>query len=456
VRVLLSYQEEERFSRHIFPELGVAVVGGPLEVLSGSSPNQLQPVVTLYSERPLFIRKHQGVVVAYFEGLRLELKPFVRLRPADPARPVGFRLLLPGPSRPAYPGELWLEARAEGFLLVNRVGLEDYLKRVLPSEMPPVFPPEALKAQAVAARTYAYSRQKSEGFWRRFGADLSDSVSEQAYNLTPPRPASDRAVEETRGQVLTFSGAPIQAFYFSTSPGFTAGIEEVWPERPSLPYLRPRPQGILSAGPLKREEEAQVFFKNWNPAGFFDAESPFWRWRVRFSRPELERLLSQTLPERARTAPEYVETLEGALPPEAPGFSLGRLREVAVLKRGRGGYVSALQITTSTGRYVVRRESHIRALLRPSKALSGGEDVLLELWQGPPRPNFPLLPSAAFAIAEERDPQGNLLYLTLWGGGLGHGVGMSQYGALGLARQGYGYRQILAHFYPGSRLETPR
>lgn len=456
VRVLLSYGEREGFDRYLFPELGVAAVGGPLQVLSGPSRSQLRPVVTLHSERPLLIRKRQGMVVAYFEGLQFDLAPFVRLRPADPAQPVSFQLLLPNSSRPAYPGELWIEARAEGFLLVNQVGLESYLKRVLPSEMPPSFPPEALKAQAVAARTYAHTRRQAEGFWKRFGADMSDSVSEQAYNAAPPRPASDRAVEETRGQVLTFSGAPIQAFYFSTSPGSTAGIEEVWPERAPLPYLRPRPQGLSSAGRLEHEAEAQAFFQNWNPAGFLDAGSPFWRWRVRFSRLDLERLLARTLPERARVAPEHVETLEGSPPPDAPGFTLGQLREMAVLRRGRGGYVSALQITTSTGRYVVWRESHIRALLRPSKEFTGGQDVLLELWQGPPRLNFPLLPSAAFALVEERDPQGNLLYLTLWGGGLGHGVGMSQYGALGLAQRGYSYRQILEHFYPGSRLEAIR
>ncbi|WP_412917820.1 SpoIID/LytB domain-containing protein [Meiothermus sp.] len=171
VRVLLSYGEREGFERYLFPELGVAAVGGPLQVLSGPSRSQLRPVVTLHSERPLLIRKRQGMVTAYFEGLQFDLAPFVRLRPADPAQPVSFQLLLPNSSRPAYPGELWIEARAEGFLLVNQVGLESYLKRVLPSEMPPSFPPEALKAQAVAARTYAHTRRQAEGFWKRFGAD---------------------------------------------------------------------------------------------------------------------------------------------------------------------------------------------------------------------------------------------------------------------------------------------
>jgi stage II sporulation protein D len=135
---------------------------------------------------------------------------------------------------------------------------------------------------------------------------------------------------------------------------------------------------------------------------------------------------------------------------------LGTLQQLRVITRTSSGYVSELEIQSSTGRYRVRHESNIRSLLRPDKAFTGGGDVVLELWRGEPRLNFPSLPSTAFALQEERDTLGNLKRLTFWGGGFGHGVGMSQYGALGLARQGYRYREILEHFYPGTLLSPAR
>jgi stage II sporulation protein D len=354
---------------------------------------------------------------------------------------------------PEYPGELWLETRGNGLLVVNTVDFQDYLKRVLPSEMPISFHPEALKAQAVAARTYAYSRQQTTTFWKQFGADVDDSVSEQVYNNTRTHPTTDAAVDATYNQILTFQNAPIQAFYFSTSPGSTANIEEVWMDRPAVPYLRARTQTNPITVSIDSESEALAFFQNWNPEGFFDADSSLWRWRVSLSRTELEALLSRTLPEQARASPRFVLTPEGALSPDAPGFALGALQRVSALRRTSSGFISELEIQTSTGRFIVRRESNIRNLLRPNNTFTGGNDVLLERWRGEPRLNFPALPSSAFALQKERDADGTLQRITFWGGGFGHGVGMSQFGAHGLGKLGYDYQQILQHFYPGTELK---
>lgn len=453
IRVLLSYQPGAASfeAKYLFPTLRLLPLGGSVQVSSGPDRANLRPVVTVFADKPLTFTPQNNRLVATFEGLTFALEGVVQLKPADPAQPVLYRL----PNRMSeYPGELWLELRSNGLLVVNQVDYQDYLKGVLPSEMPPHFHPEALKAQAVAARTYALVRQQADTYWKQFGADVDDSSSEQVYNQTRRHPATDAAVEATRNQILTFEGRPIQSFFFSTSPGATASIEEVWMDRPPAPYLK----GLSQTNPIRvsieSETEALAFFQNWNPEGFYDAPSPFWRWKLRLSREELEALLSRTLPERARRAPQFVQTPEGPLSPDAPGFELGTLQKIAVLKRTTGGYVTALEIQTSSGRYVVQRESHIRSLLRPDKAFTGRADVLLELWQGGPRLNFPSLPSAAFALQEERDERGNLLGLTFWGGGFGHGVGMSQYGALGLARRGYGYREILEHFYPGTTLTT--
>ncbi len=458
IRVLLSYRlgADSFDAQYLFPSLSLVPLGGSVQVSSGPGRENLRPIVTVFADKPLTFNLRNGSPVATFEGLTFALGNVVNLKPADPAIPVQYRLLSTTRQNllPEYPGELWLEVRSNSLLVVNQVDYQDYLKRVLPSEMPIHFHPEALKAQAVAARTYAFSRQQSNSFWKQFGADVDDSVSEQVYNNTRTHLATDVAVDATLNQILTFQSMPIQTFYFSTSPGSTASIEEVWTDRPAVPYLKARTQTNPITVSIDSEADAMAFFQNWNPEGFFDAESPLWRWKISLSRGELEALLSRTLPERARLAPQFVQTPEGPLSPDAPGFTLGTLQKIAVLKRTRGGYVTELEILTSTGRYVVQRESNIRNLLRPNKTFTGGSDVVLERWQGGPRLNFPSLPSTAFALQEERDERGNLLGLTFWGGGFGHGVGMSQYGALGLARRGYGYRAILEHFYPGTTLTT--
>ncbi len=458
IRVLLSYQAgatsfEERY---LFPSLSLVPQGGSVQIASGPRRENLRPIVTFFPNRPLTFSSKNGRLVVVFEGLVFPLEAVVQLKPAEAKTSLRYRLLWPSGQALEYPGELWLESRGDGLLVVNAVELQTYLKRVLPSEMPAHFHLEALKAQAVAARTYAYTRQQAQSFWKRFGADLDDSTSEQAYNQTRPHPTADAAVDSTLGQILAYRNTPIQSFYFSTSPGATASIEEVWMDRPATPYLKGRPQSHAAPVSIGTEAEALAFFQNWNPQGFFDAESPFWRWKISLSREELEALLSRTLPERAQAAPAFVQSRGGSPLLSEEGFVLGRLQQIRVIRRSPGGYVGELEIQTSSGHYRVQRESHIRQLLRPDRAFTGGKDVVLERWQGEPLLNFPTLPSAAFALEEKRDATSQLLGLTLWGGGLGHGVGMSQYGAQGLARRGWNYRQILRHFYPGSAIASLR
>ena len=127
---------------------------------------------------------------------------------------------------PAYEGSLTVTAGQEGFLICSQVDLETYLKYVVPSEMPSGYPAEALKAQAVCARTYAV-RQMGEQCLAGYGADVDDSVSFQVYNNIGRQSATDEAVDATRGVIMAYGGEPIQAYFFSTSCGHTS-TDEVW------------------------------------------------------------------------------------------------------------------------------------------------------------------------------------------------------------------------------------
>jgi len=130
-----------------------------------------------------------------------------------------------------YRGALRITKAAGKLQLVNLVGLESYLLGVVPGEMPKDWPPEALKAQAVAARTYAVANLVAG---RSF--DLySDARSQLYYGAQAEAPGPTRAVTETRGQILSFGGAPAQTFYFSSSGGRTLSALDVFGE--DLPYL---------------------------------------------------------------------------------------------------------------------------------------------------------------------------------------------------------------------------
>ena len=138
---------------------------------------------------------------------------------------------------PVYPGHMEITEESDGLLLLNEVDLEEYLKRVTPSEMPPTYELEALKAQAVCARTYAW-RQIQGNAYSTYGAHVDDSTNFQVYNNTLTFDSTDTAVNETFGQLLEYNGDPIEAFYYSTSDGHgTDG--SVWgADASNTPYLR--------------------------------------------------------------------------------------------------------------------------------------------------------------------------------------------------------------------------
>ena len=132
-----------------------------------------------------------------------------------------------------YKGALVIERNGNGLNLVNKVDVEEYLKGVLKSEMSPSWPKEALKAQAVLARTYTLASKKHGAY------DICDETHCQVYRGTADEsPAITQAVNETKGQILTYGGAPAQTFFFSDSGGMTTSSQSVWGG--VVPYLTPK------------------------------------------------------------------------------------------------------------------------------------------------------------------------------------------------------------------------
>ncbi len=266
-----------------------------------------------------------------------------------------------------------VEARADrrGLTLVNVLPLEDYVAGVVGRELPHSFSDEALKAQAVAARTFAL---------HRIGRSLGDphfalraSTDHQVYGGADAESARVRqAVAGTRGEYLSYAGQAILAAYHASSGGRTAGSDEVWSQW--LPYL--------VSQPVQGEDLAP---------------EPYWRASI------------------SRT------TLGRALAPL--GVRVGSVVSLRVEDRSRSGRAARLRVRGSRGERWVDAGKLRRAL---------GETRIR---------------STRFEIQPTEDG------FVFAGTGYGHGVGMSQWGAEAMARRGADYREILAHFYPGTRLE---
>jgi stage II sporulation protein D len=342
--------------------------------------------------------------------------------------------------------------------LVNEVSLEEYLYSVVPSEMPVKFGLEALKVQAVAARSYAARAMQASGY-RSYGAHLDDSTASQVYNNISEQDIAIHAVEDTRGVIAAYSEEIVDTRFFSTSCGYTANFHEVWSSKenefPSaeVPYLKAVPQYVGNTPDLYHEENFRAFLDQTDMPGY-DRFSPFFRWTVEMTRTQLEATLNHNLPALFQQQPLFVLTRnsDGEYQSMSLPEDIGTLLNIEVLKRGAGGNIMELAVTTSRGIFKIVKEYNIRMALKPVNYLRGGRPLELHCHDGTSRKDFPLLPSAFAYIDFERDTDGNIQDIIIKGGGYGHGVGMSQYGTYGLTLLGKTWREIIEHYYPGSRL----
>ena len=316
---------------------------------------------------------------------------------------------------PVYSGSLEIKGTPEGLVLVNDLFLEDYLTKVVPSEMPPSYEKEALKAQAVCARTYAY-RQIQGNTYSQYGAHVDDSTNFQVYNNTSANDKSTQAVKETYGKMLFYEDKPIEAFYFSTSCGRTADAGVWGTDSGKYPYLRAVEvkEGGKSLG--KEDNDGFESYIKREDVIAYDTSYPMFRWQT-------------DLPADVASA-----QISGA----------GQIQDMTVTDRGPGGIAGELTVTGTDGTVTIKGQSAIRSAL-------GNPSLIITKKDGGTMTGSATLPSAFIAIEKRTGEDGSLSF-HIYGGGFGHGVGMSQNGAQGMAKTGKGYKQILDFFYHGTEL----
>lgn len=354
-----------------------------------------------------------------------------------------------------YEGVLELERRGENtFTIVNELPLERYLVGVVPYEMPVSFGQTALEAQAVTARSYAYL-QFYGNTYGGYGGHIADTVASQVYRGYAENAAAEAAVKATEGECVTIGDKVAQTYFYSTSCGFGACADEVWSADGSFGGQR---KAYLAGGThgdfeTPADEEGWLaFWQDWETEGY-DADSAWYRWKVYFGCGQLTEILEHTLADVAQSNPRLVllQQADGSFRQWAPQ-TLGNLQGISVSRRGEGGVAMELELAFEKGTVRVRTEYAIRRTLSPTK-ISIGEDIYLQRKSGGSLTGNTVLPSGFFAVKEMRNEEGVLTGIALYGGGNGHGVGMSQYGAKKLAEMGKTAEEILAHYFPGTTVQ---
>ena len=396
----------------------------------------------------------------YFVGERISIVPAVltgRIQLLSVNRSQGI---------PSYRGHIELLRTAEGIAVVNELPLEEYLFSVVPSEMPSSYPLEALKAQAICARTYAYGHMLRAGY-PRYGAHVDDSTSYQVYNNITEADSTTTAVKETYGQmILTDEGTVANTYYYSTSCG-VGTTASIWKtsEAQMLDYLKSSrlsqspenpvqtDDGAVAAGSTEitaettaeelSEEESFRDFITQTHAEDYEAQEGWYRWTYTVKEIDVDRIL-ETLKNRYEANGKLILTLKDGDYSSQSIKNFSKVTDITIVKRGPGGVADELVIATDKGTYKIISEYNIRAVL-----CDGVTRVVRQDGSEVSMPS--LLPSAFFVIEPSHDKK-NMIGYNIIGGGFGHGVGMSQNGAKNMALQGLGAEQILNFFYEGCKI----
>lgn len=346
-----------------------------------------------------------------------------------------------------FRGALKILDEGQHLTAVNIIPLEEYLTSVISSEMSATSSRELLKAHAVISRSWLLAQKinkgtKSKGLdscqqnegeyirWfdredhERFDVCADDHCQRYQGISRAYTPAVQEAIDATRGEILTYQDEICDARFSKCCGGITERFESAWEDTPH-PYLRriadsEEEEGL--AGDLHQETEARKWILS-SPNVFcnttdkqilsnvlndYDQETQdFFRWKVSYTTEELSHLVKEKL-----------------------GIDFGQITDLRVVERGESGRIIRLRITGTRRTLIIGKELLIRKALSPSH-----------------------LYSSAFVVDKETDATGTPLRFTLRGAGWGHGVGLCQIGAAVMSAKGYSYRQILAHYFPGSQIE---
>lgn len=436
------------------------------------------------------------------------------LSPAEDGGRISLLSVNRSQGTPSYRGSMEIRKTGQGFVVINELPIEEYLYGVVPSEMPVSYPMEALKAQAICARTYVYAHLESPGYLE-YSAHVDDSTGYQVYNNTAEKEEAIQAVQETKGEVVRLNGELVDTYYYSTSCGFGAD-ERVWNpgEEKKVSYLTAASISEIAmqqdqnsaeipgteyftAQDMCRGDYFHEFLQN-PPETDFERQEPWYRWSITVESLDTENL-RKVLKERQEAEPDRILVEKNGDKTEPVGSNagntdsnagntgsnagntgnnagntdsnagnagsnagnagsnaeaagewedIGRITDIRIGKRGDGGIAESLVIKGEKKTVTVLSQYNIRAVLCAGGVTAvrqDGSKVELKM----------LLPSAFFEIESVKEGE-NMIGYKLYGGGYGHGAGMSQNAARHMAEKGYTTADILLFFYRDCKIENVR
>lgn len=330
----------------------------------------------------------------------------------------------------------------DGLVLINELPLEEYLYSVVPSEMPASYPREALCAQAISARTYAYEHMLHSGY-AGFGAHVDDSTSYQVYHNIEESAPCVAAVKATSKQLLYKDGKILTTYFYSTSCGYGSDLTAWCQEEKGdfvAKHIAKMEEQNADAMTIEEAFEAFITSKNSND---YESEEGFYRWSYETT-VDYDRLL-QNLKDKYEANPEQILTLSKDGTYESREITdLGILRDIVIQKRAKGGAVNELLVVGSKNTIKVLLERNVRYVLANVcdhvNRQSGDTSTVSTL-----------IPSA-FIIIEVDKQKDEVVSYKIIGGGYGHGIGMSQNGAKCMAKSGMSGQEILSFFYEDSEI----
>lgn len=405
----------------------------------------------------------KGDVVSVEPGSELLAGGRITIKPVSEDAKIELSSIERSYGKPKYRGTIEIVESEGSLLIVNELPLEEYLYAVIPSEMPTYYGIEALKVQAVCARSYAYIHLMANSL-NTYGAHVDDSVSYQVYNNIAENEDSILAVKDTYGKVIKYEDKVITAYYFSTSSGHTAPASSVWAYDVDYPYIVGKlllveeegegSEPVSDAEELYADLSSEETFRSFMEAKDFktyDSGFNWYRWKVTMDVSDIKKVIDSNLKKRYNAKSELILTMtkeakdgEEAVFESIPVDTVGDVVDIQVLKRESSGILSELLIVGTKNTIKVYKEYNIRALLAPAyDVLTRQDDTKVE--------NLSVLPSAFFVMDKNMEGK-KLSSITLTGGGYGHGVGMSQNGVKALTDAGKKYEEITSYFYEGTKL----
>lgn len=344
---------------------------------------------------------------------------------------------------PSYEGTIELSVSDTGLLVTNEVLIENYLKRVVPSEMYVNYGLEALKVQAVCARSYAY-RQLNNNSYLKYGAHVDDSTQYQVYNNVNEMVISNQSVADTSGEVITYDGKAIEAFYYSTSCGYTTDVSLWGTNTAEYPYYTAHcVNQNASTWDLSDENTFRAFINNTDYRDF-DKDAQLYRWRWEVTIDQISNSFNSKLADRYKMYPENILTLSKESTYESKSItSIGVIKDITVEKRIAGGAITCLIVTGSEATVRIDGENNIRHLMGVSeKPLTTTTGNLMSMAS---------LPST-FCIFDPVMVKNEVAGYIIIGGGYGHGIGMSQNAVYSMTNRNWNYIDIIKYFYIGTEV----